>query len=83
MHDLARLLETPTDARLLAPLVDREDAHHLPAGPLGDRGRPVAHIGREHNRIARSSRANERLVGEPPFRDGERLLGVPTESASP
>lgn len=49
---LARLLDTPRDARFLAPLIEREIVYRLLLGAQGDRVRQIAALGGETNRIA-------------------------------
>jgi AraC-like DNA-binding protein len=49
---LARLLETPVDARFLAPLIKREIVYRLLMGEQSDRVRHIATLGGETNRIA-------------------------------
>jgi len=51
---LVRLLDTPADARFLAPLIKREIVYRLLVGPQGDRIRQVATLGGETNRITRA-----------------------------
>ena len=51
---LVRLLDTPADARFLAPLIKREIVYRLLVGPQGDRIRQVASLGGETNRITRA-----------------------------
>jgi AraC-like DNA-binding protein len=51
---LVRLLDTPTDARFLAPLVRREIVYRLLAGDQGDRVRQIAVLGGDTNRIAKA-----------------------------
>jgi AraC-like DNA-binding protein len=49
---LVRLLDTPRDARFLAPLIRREIVYRLLLGEQGDRVRQIAALGGETNRIA-------------------------------
>ncbi len=49
---LVRLLETPTEARVLKPLVTREIVYRLLVGAQGDRLRHLAAFGGATNRIA-------------------------------
>lgn len=46
-----RLLDTPDDARFLAPLLQREIIYRLLSGPQGDRVRQISTLGGETNRI--------------------------------
>lgn len=48
---LVRLLDTPTDAHVLAPLIKREIVYRLLAGAQGDRLRHIAAFGGESNPI--------------------------------
>jgi AraC-like DNA-binding protein len=58
---LVRLLDSPTEARFLAPLVRREIVYRLLRGEQGDRLRHTAVLGGHSHRIAR---ALERLRNE-------------------
>ncbi len=49
---LLRLVETPDDARFLAPLLQREIVYRLLTGAQGDRVRQIATLGGETNRIS-------------------------------
>jgi AraC-like DNA-binding protein len=51
---LIRLLESPTDARVLAPSVTREIIYRLLIGAQGDRLRHIAVLGGDTHRIARA-----------------------------
>jgi AraC-like DNA-binding protein len=51
---LVRLLESPSEARVLAPLVKREIVYRLLMGEQGDRLRHVAVLGGHSHRIARA-----------------------------
>ena len=51
---LVRLLDAPTDARFLAPLVTREIVYRLLVGAQGDRLRHIAALGGHTHRIARA-----------------------------
>jgi AraC-like DNA-binding protein len=51
---LVRLLDSPTDARFLAPLIKREIVYRLLTGEQGDRVRHIATLGGETNRIAKA-----------------------------
>lgn len=51
---LIRLLNSPTDARFLAPLVTREIVYRLLAGEQGDRLRYIAALGGHTHRIAKA-----------------------------
>jgi AraC-like DNA-binding protein len=51
---LVRLLDSPTDARFLAPLVTREIVYRLLTGEQGDRLRHIATLGGDTNRIAKA-----------------------------
>jgi AraC-like DNA-binding protein len=50
---LVRLLDTPTEARFLAPLITREIVYRLLMGKQGDRLRHIAVLGGHTHRIAR------------------------------
>jgi AraC-like DNA-binding protein len=50
---LARLIDAPADARVLAPLIKREIVYRLLAGEQGGRVRQIATLG-EENRVARA-----------------------------
>jgi AraC-like DNA-binding protein len=58
---LVRLLDSPTEARFLSPLVTREIVYRLLRGEQGDRLRHTAVLGGHSHRIAR---ALERLRNE-------------------
>ncbi|MBW7883331.1 MAG: AraC family transcriptional regulator [Caldilineaceae bacterium] len=58
---LVRLLDAPTDARFLAPLIRREIVYRLLMGKQGDRLRYITMLGGHSHRIAR---AIDRLRGE-------------------
>ncbi len=49
---LVRLLDSPADARFLAPLIKREIVYRLLIGEQGDRIRHIAALGGDTNRIA-------------------------------
>jgi AraC-like DNA-binding protein len=49
---LVRLLDAPSDARFLAPLITREIVYRLLVGEQGDRVRQIATLGGDANRIA-------------------------------
>jgi AraC-like DNA-binding protein len=49
---LVRLLDAPSDARFLAPLIEREIVYRLLMGEQGDRVRHIATLGGDTNRIA-------------------------------
>ena len=51
---LVRLLDSPTDARVLAPLITREIVYRLLAGEQGDRLRQIATLGGHTHRIAKA-----------------------------
>ncbi|HLH72754.1 MAG TPA: AraC family transcriptional regulator, partial [Chloroflexota bacterium] len=51
---LARLLDSPTDARFLAPLVTREIVYRLLRGEQGDRLRHIVALANHTHRIARA-----------------------------
>jgi AraC-like DNA-binding protein len=51
---LVRLLDAPTDARVLAPLFTREIVYRLLAGEQGNRLRYLAALGGQRNRIAQA-----------------------------
>jgi AraC-like DNA-binding protein len=51
---LVRLLDSPTDARFLAPLVTREIVYRLLMGEQGGRLRPIAALGGHTHRIAKA-----------------------------
>ena len=51
---LVRLVDAPTDARVLAPLVMREIVYRLLAGEQGDRLRQIATLGGHMHRIAKA-----------------------------
>ena len=51
---LVRLLDAPTDARMLAPLVTREIVYRLLAGEQGDRLRQIASLGGHTHRIIKA-----------------------------
>lgn len=51
---LIRLLDSPTDARVLAPLVKREIVYRLLMGAQGARLRQIAALGGDTHRIARA-----------------------------
>jgi AraC-like DNA-binding protein len=51
---LVRLLDTPTDARVLAPLITREIFYRLLVGEQGDRLRQIATLGGHTHRIAKA-----------------------------
>src|SRR5262245_48243905 len=54
MVRLVRLLDAPTDARFLAPLVRRELVYRLLVGAQGDRLRHIAALGGHTHRIAKA-----------------------------
>ena len=58
---LVRLVDSPTEARFLAPLITREIVYRLLMGEQGDRLRHIAVLGSDTHRIAR---AIERLRKE-------------------
>ncbi len=51
---LVRLIDSPTDARFLAPMIKREVVYRLLEGEQGDTVRHIATLGGETNRIARA-----------------------------
>ena len=51
---LVRLLDAPTDARVLAPLVTREIVYRLLAGEQGERLRQIASLGGHTHRIIKA-----------------------------
>jgi AraC-like DNA-binding protein len=51
---LVRLLDSPTEARILMPLITREIIYRLLAGAQGDRLRHLAAFGGSTNRVARA-----------------------------
>lgn len=51
---LARLLETPDDARVLAPLIGREIIYRLLVSEHGERLRQIATVGGQTHRIAKA-----------------------------
>src|SRR4051812_40749283 len=51
---LVRLLDAPTDARVLAPLVTREIVYRLLAGEQGERLRQIATLGGHTHRIVKA-----------------------------
>jgi AraC-like DNA-binding protein len=54
MVRLVRLLDTPADARVLAPLVTREIVYRLLAGEQGERLRQIASLGGHTHRIIKA-----------------------------
>jgi AraC-like DNA-binding protein len=51
---LVRLIDGPTDARFLAPMIKREIVYRLLVGEQGDTVRHIATLGGDTNRIARA-----------------------------
>ncbi len=49
---LVRLVDTPDDARFLAPMIKREIVYRLLTGPQGDRVRQISALGGETNQMA-------------------------------
>ncbi len=78
---LVRLIDGPTDARFLAPMIKREIVYRLLVGEQGDTVRHIATLGGDTNRIAR---AIDRLRHEfdRPLRipDLARELGMSTST---
>jgi AraC-like DNA-binding protein len=78
---LVRLIDGPTDARFLAPMIKREIVYRLLVGEQGDTVRHIATLGGDTNRIAR---AIDRLRHDfdRPLRisDLARELGMSTSS---
>jgi AraC-like DNA-binding protein len=62
---LVRLLETPTDARFLAPLVTREIVYRLLNGEQGDRLRHIAALGGQTHRIGQAINRLRREFDQP------------------
>lgn len=74
---LVRLLDTPRDARFLAPLIKREIVYRLLLGEQGDRIRGIAALGGETNRIATAIARIRREYDQPlRIEDLARELGM-------
>ena len=72
---LVRLLDSPTEARLLLPLIKREIVYRLLVGPQGDRLRRMTLLGGQTHRIAQ---AVEKICREysQPIRVDELAHGI-------
>ena len=78
---LARLLDTPDDARVLAPLITREIVYRLLAGAQGDRLRHLAALGAPAQPIARAITRLRRDFARPLRMDElARELGMSTSA---
>src|ERR671910_1785450 len=74
---LVRLLDSPTDARFLAPLVKREIVYRLLTGEQGDRLHHIATLGGDTNRIVEAIERLRKDLDQPlRIEDIARELGM-------